>query len=187
MSKRILFEELVARREQREADKLKIGELRIPDSDRTLEAKMPPKKAVLELYGELAAAQDAAAALQCGNHALYAVCPQLQDRDLQREIGTAEEVYYDPRHPYTKGLLRSLPALAKRHGALHTIPGMPPTLIDPPEGDAFACRNPQALAIDYQQQPPMFPVSDTHYAATWLLDPRAPQLAPLPEGEEHYV
>ena len=103
------------------------------------------------------------------------------------EIGTAEEVYYDPRHPYTKGLLRSLPALAKRHGALHTIPGMPPTLIDPPEGDAFACRNPQALAIDYRQQPPMFPVSDTHYAATWLLDPRAPQLAPLPEGEEHYV
>lgn len=96
------------------------------------------------------------------------------------EIGTAEEVYYDPRHPYTKGLLRSLPAL-------HTIPGMPPTLIDPPEGDAFACRNPQALAIDYRQQPPMFPVSDTHYAATWLLDPRAPQLAPLPEGEEHYV
>ena len=52
---------------------------------------MPPKKAVLELYGELAAAQDAAAALQCGNHALYAVCPQLQDRDLQREIGTAED------------------------------------------------------------------------------------------------
>ena len=103
------------------------------------------------------------------------------------EIGTADEIYYDPRHPYTKGLLRSLPALAKRHGALHTIPGMPPTLIDPPEGDAFACRNPQALAIDYQQQPPMFPVSDTHYAATWLLDPRAPQLAPLPEGEEHYV
>lgn len=91
MSKRILFEELVARREQREADKLKIGELRIPDSDRTLEAKMPPKKAVLELYGELAAAQDAAAALQCGNHALYAVCPQLQDRELQREIGTAED------------------------------------------------------------------------------------------------
>ena len=102
-------------------------------------------------------------------------------------VARAAEVYYDPRHPYTKGLLRSLPALAKRHGALHTIPGMPPTLIDPPEGDAFACRNPQALAIDYQQQPPMFPVSDTHYAATWLLDPRAPQLAPLPEGEEHYV
>ena len=103
------------------------------------------------------------------------------------ETGTAEEVYYDPRHPYTQGLLRSLPALAKRHGALHTIPGMPPTLIDPPEGDAFACRNPQALAIDYQRQPPMFRISDTHYAATWLLDPRAPQLPPLPEGDEHYV
>ena len=52
---------------------------------------------------------------------------------------------------------------------------------------ASACRNPQALAIDYQRQPPMFRVSDTHYAATWLLDPRAPKLAPLPEGEEHYV
>ena len=89
------------------------------------------------------------------------------------EIGTAEEIYYDPRHPYTRGLLQSLPALAQRQGALHTIPGMPPSLIDPPPGDAFACRNPQALAIDYQQQPPMFRVSDTHYAATWLLDPRA--------------
>lgn len=98
------------------------------------------------------------------------------------ETGTAEEVYYDPRHPYTRGLLRSLPALAKRHGALYTIPGMPPTLIDPPKGDAFACRNPQALAIDYQQQPPMFRVSDTHYAATWLLDPRAPRLADETEG-----
>lgn len=103
------------------------------------------------------------------------------------EIGTAEEIYYDPRHPYTQGLLRSLPALAKRRGALYTIPGMPPTLTDPPAGDAFACRNPQALAIDYQQQPPMFRVSDTHYAATWLLDPRAPQLPPLTEGEEAYV
>lgn len=98
------------------------------------------------------------------------------------EIGTAEEVYYDPRHPYTRGLLRSLPALAKRHGTLYTIPGMPPSLIDPPQGDAFACRNVQALAIDYQQQPPMFRVSDTHYAATWLLDPRAPRLADDTEG-----
>lgn len=91
MSQKILFDELVARREQRESDKLKIGELRIPGTDRTLEARMPPKKAVLELYGELAAASDAVAALQCGNHALYAVCPQLQDRELQREIGTAED------------------------------------------------------------------------------------------------
>lgn len=91
MSKKILFDELVARREQREADKLKIGELRIPGTDQTLEARMPSKKVVLELYGELAAAADAHAALRCGNHALYAVCPQLQDRELQKEIGTAED------------------------------------------------------------------------------------------------
>lgn len=91
MSKKILFDELVARREQREADKLKIGELRIPGTDQTLEAKMPSKKVVLELYGELAAAADAQAALRCGNHALYTVCPQLQDRALQQEIGTAED------------------------------------------------------------------------------------------------
>ena len=91
MSKKILFDELVARREQREADKLKIGELRIPGTVRTLEARMPSKKVVLELYGELASAADAAGALRCGNHALYAVCPQLQDRKLQQEIGTAED------------------------------------------------------------------------------------------------
>ena len=91
MSKKILFDELVARREQREADKLKIGELRIPGTDQTLAARMPSKKVVLELYGELASAADAAGALRCGNHALYAVCPQLQDRKLQQEIGTAED------------------------------------------------------------------------------------------------
>lgn len=91
MSKKILFDELVARREQREADKLKIGELRIPGTDQTLEARMPSKKVVLELYGELAAAADAQAALRCGNHALYAVCTQLQDRALQQEIGTADD------------------------------------------------------------------------------------------------
>ena len=91
MSKKILFDELVARREQREADKLKVGVLRIPGTDQTLEARMPPKKVVLELYGELASAADAAGALRCGNHALYAVCPQLQDRKLQQEIGTAED------------------------------------------------------------------------------------------------
>lgn len=92
------------------------------------------------------------------------------------EIGTAEEIYYDPRHPYTWGLLQALPSLAKERGSLRAICGMPPTLIDPPVGDAFACRNEYALAIDYQKQPPMFRVSDTHFAATWLLDPRAPQI-----------
>ena len=91
MSKKILFDELVARREQREADKLKVGVLRIPGTDQILEARMPSRKVVLELYGELASAADAAGALRCGNHALYAVCPQLQDRKLQQEIGTAED------------------------------------------------------------------------------------------------
>ena len=92
------------------------------------------------------------------------------------EIGTAEEVYYDPRHPYTWGLMQSLPALNKGAKELKTIPGMPPTLIDPPVGDAFACRNEYALEIDYHEQPPMFQITDTHYAATWLLDPRAPKI-----------
>ena len=94
------------------------------------------------------------------------------------EIGTAEEVYYDPRHPYTWALLRALPALATGGDALYTIPGMPPTLIDPPKGDAFACRNEYALAIDYEKEPPLLRVTDTHYAATWLLDPRAPRITP---------
>lgn len=96
------------------------------------------------------------------------------------EIGTAEEIYYDPRHPYTWGLMRSLPALSKGQKYLHTIPGMPPTLIEPPKGDAFACRNEYALAIDYEEEPPMFQITDTHYAATWLLDGRAPKInAPI--------
>lgn len=101
------------------------------------------------------------------------------------EIGTAEEVYYDPRHPYTWGLMQSLPALNKGAAELKTIPGMPPTLINPPQGDAFACRNPYALEIDYHQQPPMFQSSDTHYAATWLLDPRAPKITPPIGGNTH--
>ena len=98
------------------------------------------------------------------------------------ELGTAEEVYYDPRHPYTWALLRALPALAQHGQPLYTIPGMPPTLIDPPAGDAFAERNEYALGIDYREAPPMFRVTDTHSAATWLLDPRAPKVAPPVEG-----
>ena len=100
------------------------------------------------------------------------------------EIGTAEEIYYDPKHPYTKGLLRSLPALSHGKETLHTLPGMPPSLVHPPKGDAFACRNEYALAIDYEQQPPMFRVSDTHYAATWLLDERAVQVREKLEQRE---
>lgn len=92
------------------------------------------------------------------------------------EIGTTEEIFYGPRHPYTWGLMQALPAFSKGRDELRTIPGMPPNLISPPKGDAFACRNEYALAIDYEQAPPMFPITDTHYAATWLLDERAPKI-----------
>lgn len=102
------------------------------------------------------------------------------------EIGTAEEIYYDPRHPYTWGLMNSLPALNKGASELKTIPGMPPTLIDPPKGDAFACRNEFAMEIDYHKHPPMFQITDTHFAATWLLDPRAPKIT-KPMGGNHNV
>jgi len=101
------------------------------------------------------------------------------------ETGTVEDIFYDPRHPYTWGLLRALPAWAKDGEPLYTIPGMPPSLIDPPAGDAFACRNEYALAIDYQESPPMFPVSETHFAATWLLDERAPKIIPPVGGGCH--
>ena len=94
------------------------------------------------------------------------------------ELGTTEDIFYDARHPYTWGLMQALPAYAKGKEMLHAIPGMPPVLINPPRGDAFACRNEYALAIDYEKQPPMFRISDTHYAATWLLDERAPEIKP---------
>lgn len=92
------------------------------------------------------------------------------------EMGTAEEIFYDPRHPYTWGLLQSLPFRARGRRRLPTIPGNPPFLVNPPKGDAFACRNPYALAIDYEEAPPIFPVTDTHWAATWLLAPEAPAI-----------
>lgn len=101
------------------------------------------------------------------------------------EIGTAEEIFYDPRHPYTWALMRSLPAFAREGEKLYTIPGMPPTMIDLPPGDAFASRNEYALAIDYEEMPPMFQISDTHYAATWLLDERAPKIIPPMGGDFH--
>lgn len=93
------------------------------------------------------------------------------------ETGTVDDIFDDPRHPYTRGLLRSLPSFNTGSGRLYEIPGMPPQLIDPPGGDAFAERNEYALQIDYEEAPPMFRISETHSAATWLLDPRASESA----------
>ena len=93
------------------------------------------------------------------------------------EYGTADDVFYDPRHPYTWALLSSMPDLDTKE-KLEAIPGTPPNMIFPPKGDAFAARNKYAMEIDFEQQPPMFEVSDTHYAATWLLHPNAPKVKP---------
>ncbi|MEH7400568.1 ABC transporter ATP-binding protein [Gottfriedia acidiceleris] len=95
------------------------------------------------------------------------------------EMGTVDDIFYNPKHPYTWGLLASMPDLDNEQGAeLVAIPGTPPDLLNPPKGDAFAPRNPNALKIDYEMEPPMFKVSDTHYAATWLLHEDAPKVEP---------
>ncbi|MGF3066692.1 ABC transporter ATP-binding protein [Facklamia sp. P13064] len=91
------------------------------------------------------------------------------------ETGTVEDIFYDPRHPYTWALLSSLPQLSNPEEDLFSIAGTPPSLYTKIEGDAFAPRSPYAMQIDYEAEPPMFKVSDTHYAKTWLLDPRAPE------------
>ena len=98
------------------------------------------------------------------------------------EYGTVNDIFYNPKHPYTWGLLGSMPDLKNNaKEELRTIPGSPPDLIHPPTGDAFAPRNEYAMAIDYEQEPPMFQVSDTHFAKTWLLHPSAPQIL-VPES-----
>ena len=97
------------------------------------------------------------------------------------ETGTAEEIFYDPRHPYTWGLLSAMPDLDTADERLYTIPGSPPNLLHEKAGDAFAPRNKYALEIDDEIDPPMFKISDTHFAATWLLDPRAPKVEMPPE------
>ena len=102
------------------------------------------------------------------------------------EKGTAEEVFYDPRHPYTWGLLSAMPHLDTTDERLYTIPGSPPNLLHPVAGDAFAPRNRYALKIDKRAEPPMFRVSDTHWAATWLLDERAPKVE-MPEELKHRI
>lgn len=90
------------------------------------------------------------------------------------EYGTVEEVFYDPRHPYTWALLSSIPDIDSKE-RLEAIPGTPPNMVYPPIGDAFAPRSKYAMAIDFKEEPPYFQVSETHFARTWLLDPRAPK------------
>ena len=97
------------------------------------------------------------------------------------ELGTVEEVFYDPRHPYTWALLSSLPQLAQKNTKLYSITGTPPSLYNQIVGDSFAPRNPYCMKIDTLMEPPMFKVTDTHYAKTWLLDPNAPKIE-KPEG-----
>ncbi len=92
------------------------------------------------------------------------------------ELGTVEEVFYDSRHPYTWALLSSLPQLAQRNTKLYSITGTPPSLYNKIVGDAFAPRNPFCIKLDTLKEPPMFRITDTHYAKTWLLDPRAPKV-----------
>jgi len=92
------------------------------------------------------------------------------------EHGTAEDIFYDPRHPYTWALLSSLPQLGQKGENLYSITGTPPSLFNEVVGDAFAERNKYAMKIDFVKEPPMFKVSETHYAKTWLLDPRAPKV-----------
>ncbi len=91
------------------------------------------------------------------------------------ETGTADDIFYSPAHPYTWALLSSMPDLDTT-GSLDAIPGTPPNMLNPPPGDAFAPRNKYAMQIDFEQEPPMFRISETHYAATWLLHPDAPKV-----------
>lgn len=92
------------------------------------------------------------------------------------ESGTVDEIFYDPRHPYTWGLLSAMPDLETDDDRLYSIPGSPPNLLHEPKGDAFAARNKFAMNIDLREEPPMFKISETHFAATWLLHPDAPKV-----------
>ncbi|MDR3241467.1 MAG: ABC transporter ATP-binding protein [Lactobacillaceae bacterium] len=103
------------------------------------------------------------------------------------EIGTTDEVFNFPQHPYTWGLLNSMPTVETEKGELEAIPGTPPDLLDPPVGDAFAARNKYALAVDAKERPPYFKLSETHFAATWLLDERAPEVTPPLEVQKRWA
>ena len=100
------------------------------------------------------------------------------------EKGTVFDIFYDPRHPYTWGLLSAVPDLSDGKEELYSIPGTPPDLSKEIVGDAFAPRNPYALEVDFKAEPPLFKLSNTHYAATWLADPRAPKTEMPPELAE---
>ena len=95
------------------------------------------------------------------------------------EYGTSQEVFYEPAHPYTWALLSAMPDLNTKE-TLFSIPGAPPNMLHPPKGDAFAARNQWALELDFEREPPYFRITDTHYAATWLLHPDAPKVE-MPE------
>ena len=105
------------------------------------------------------------------------ICVMYADKIV--ETGTVDEIFYEPAHPYTWALLSSMPDLDTKE-KLFAIPGAPPNMIAPPKGDAFAARNKYALAIDFEEDPPYFQLSDTHFAATWLLHPDAPKVE-MPE------
>jgi len=102
------------------------------------------------------------------------------------EVGTSEEIFYNPQHPYTWGLLGSMPSLEGGEERLYAIPGSPPDLLDPPKGDAFYPRNEFALQIDTEEAPPYFELSSTHKAATWLLAPQAPKVEPPVEIQRRW-
>ena len=100
------------------------------------------------------------------------------------EVGNVEEIFYEPCHPYTWGLLSAMPDLETDDDRLYSIPGSPPNLLHEPAGDAFSARNQFALVIDKKAEPPMFKISETHFAATWLLHPDAPDVEMPPELKE---
>jgi oligopeptide transport system ATP-binding protein len=103
------------------------------------------------------------------------------------EYGTVDEIFYNPTHPYTWSLLAAMPDLTtSSDDEMVSIPGTPPNMLFPPKGDAFAQRNKMAMKIDFEQEPPMFKITDTHYAATWLLHPSAPKIE-LPEAVQKRI
>ena len=102
------------------------------------------------------------------------VCVMYAGKIVER--GTAHEIYYDPRHPYTWGLMSAMPDMEMQGDSLYTIPGTPPNLLQPVPGDAFALRNQFALKIDYEEAPPVFQITDTHFVSSWLEHPAAPHV-----------